>query len=119
MIDLQTILGGTMAATLAAWFFGKAKHSTWYTHIRARLGMFSLELGCIISKWGNTYLRALWEPLETVVVDWFLFMAEQFAVGMRRDNAVKLQEHLTRLEDVGSQARAEVIREKLDAKSAA
>lgn len=113
MTQLQTWLAGGGGATLLLWILGKFKASDKYAAIRASIGTASSDFGAIVSKLGNSYLKVFWEPLETMFTDWFLFMAEQFAVGLRRDNPVKIQEQIGRLEGVGSTKRVEAVKQAL------
>lgn len=114
----QTWLLSGGGATIALWILGKFKTSDKYAAIRDNLGQASESLGAMVSGLGNSYLKVFWEPLESVLTDWFLFMAEQFAVGMRKDNPVKMQEQVDRLDGVGSVTRMEALKKALEPKEA-
>ncbi len=106
------IPGGIAAALF---ILGLFKNSRAYVAVRDTLGVFSYNIGKAASAIGNSRLKGLYEPMEAVLVDWFLFMAEQLAAGLRNDNVEKLKVHRERLEGVGSETRLAAVEEKIQA----
>lgn len=109
-------LGGkVLAPIMILWALGQFRGSAPYKGLRSALGKFSENLGESISRLGNSKLRWAYEPLEALFLDFGPFMFEQLGVGMRKDNPSKdLPAQLERLEGVGSEARAEAIRKKME-----
>ncbi len=97
------------APFIAIYFLGLFRGSSPYRGLRVALDNFSETLGAQVSRLGNSKLKGIYEPLEDVLVDFFLFMAEQFAVGLRKDNPEKMLDHAERLCDVKSKTRLSAI----------
>ncbi len=107
--------GAAVLATVLGWILGKAAGSAAYKAARATVGRVASRAGEAVSAIGKSKLGSLSTPLEDVATDFVAFPVEQFFVGLRKDNAGKLEKQLDRLEDVGSQTRANGIAEKLKA----
>lgn len=103
------------AAAVFVFLLGLFKGSKAYANARNALGIASFNLGRQISKIGNTRLAGLWEPIEAIACDFLLFIPEQIAAGLRADNVEKLQEHVERLDGVGSETRKAATEAKIDA----
>jgi hypothetical protein len=116
IIGAQTLkaAGGVFGVAACLWVIGLFQGSKAYAGLRNALGKFSENLGRQVSRLGNSRLKGLYEPIESVAVDFFLFMAEQFAVGLRKDNQEEMAKHVERLEGVGSETRAAAIKAKLE-----
>ncbi len=104
MTTQHLIIPGGIAA-IALFILGLFRNSKAYTAVRDTLGTFSFNLGKSISSIGNSKLKGVYEPIEAILTDWFLFMAEQMAAGMRNDNPDKLRTYISRLDGVGSETR--------------
>lgn len=102
-----------IAPIVAVYVLGLFRGSAPYRGLRSALGKFSENLGVQVSRLGNSKLKGLYEPIEDVFVDFWLFMGEQFAVGLRKDNPEKMLEHAERLYDVGSKTRLDGIINKM------
>lgn len=105
--------GSAAAATALAWILGKLSGFAAYQAARATAGRVLYRVGQGINKLGESRLGNLWAPLEDVATDWGYFLVEQFFAGLRADNVDKMEKHLDRLEDVGSESRAKAVAEKL------
>ncbi len=101
------------APFIAIYVLGLFRGSTPYRGLRSASGKFSENLGSQVSRLGNSKLKGIYEPIEDVLVDFFLFMAEQFAVGLRKDNPEKMLDQAERLYDVGSKTRLDGIINKM------
>ncbi len=102
------------SAAIALFVLGLFRNSKAYTAVRDSLGVASYNLGKSISALGNSKLKGVYEPIEAIVVDWFLFMAEQMGAGLRNDNVEKMQVYAKRLEGVGSETRKAAIDAKIE-----
>lgn len=107
------LTGKVLAVTLILFALGMFRGSGPYKTVRNALGKFSENLGVAVSRIGNSKLKGLYEPLEALFIDYWLFMWEQFAVGLRKDNPEKMVEQVERLKGVGSETRIEGIKRKL------
>jgi hypothetical protein len=103
------------AGALLTYLLGLASKSQWYAKAREAVGRFSMAAGVGLSAIGASKLKFLWNPLESVLCDFILFAAEQFSAGLRKDNPEKMEQHLARLEDVGSVTRATALAAKIEA----
>jgi hypothetical protein len=110
-IENMMLPGGVAAALF---ILGLFRNSRGYLAVRDALGVASYNLGKAASAAGNSKLKGIYEPIEAVIVDWFLFMAEQMAAGMRNDNPEKLKTHIRRLDGVGSETRKAAVGAKLE-----
>lgn len=91
--------------------FGNSKA---YAKAREYIGRAAESAGAGLSAFGSSKIgKVLWDPTEKVLCDFLFFAIEQFAVGLRKDNAEKLERQLERLESVGSESRADAIAVKL------
>lgn len=103
-----------MGAMVSVFIIGLFRGSSAYKGIRNTLGKFSENLGLTVSRLGNSKLKGVYEPIEAVLIDFVLFMAEQFAVGLRADNLDKMAIQADRLEGVGSETRLQAIKSKME-----
>lgn len=110
-----TLKGQAVLVSLGLWLLGTFGKSTWYQKLREAVGRGAEAAGAAVSALGTSRLKGLWNPIERVICDFVLFAAEQFAVGLRKDNPEKMEEHLVRLEQVGSQTRADAVAVRLAA----
>lgn len=101
--------GKATLISLGIYLLSLFSNSEWYKQIREAIGRGAEAAGVGLSALGNSKLGFLWNPTERVLCDFLIFSAEQFAVGLRKDNPKKLEAQLERLEDVGSVRRAEAV----------
>lgn len=115
MLGLPLVKSAAMALTpvVAVYILGLFRGSAPYKGLRSALGKFSENLGHSISRIGNSKLKGFYEPIESVLIDFLLFMAEQMAVGLRKDNKEKLYDQAERLSGVESETRLKGILEKI------
>jgi hypothetical protein len=112
---LGTLGGQIGLAATVVWAFGLFRSSVWYGKVREAVGRGAEAAGAAVSAIGTTKLKGMWDPIEGVICDFVLFAAEQFSVGLRKDNPEKMATHLDRLESVGSRSRADALAAKLGA----
>ncbi len=117
---LGTLKGQALIAGVGLWALGLFSKSAAYRKVREALGRAAYSLGAHLSGLATAKLgRLTWAPLENVLADFLGFAVEQFFAGLRSDNVEKLEARLDALEDVGSEARAQAVAQKLAALSAA
>jgi len=104
----NALIGSFLIAVVA--IAGKSKA---YKSIRESWGRACEAAGIGVSAIGNTWLKVLWDPIESMFLDFIAFGAEQFAVGLRKDNPAKLVAQLERLTEVDSKTRSAAIIEKI------
>ncbi len=109
-----TLAAGTLGVSMILWGLGRIRNFQAFKSFREAWGRFAMGLGEVVSKIGNTRLKVLWQPIEDILCDLVLFFAEQFAVGLRRDNPEKIEKQIERLEEVESIARSRMLTKKLE-----
>ncbi len=103
------------SAVVIAYIIGLFSNSSIYLSIRKVIGRISFKAGDMVSGFATSKVgKVVWNPLESVLVDFGLFAIERFAAGLRNDNIEKIQEQVERLKDVGSVFQLEVMEGKLD-----
>ncbi len=111
MTNTHIAISSAAAGTL--FILGLFRNSKLYTGVRDTLGTVTYNFFKSVSRLGNSKLSGIYEPIEAIYVDFFLFMAEQAAAGLRSDNPEKLRVYAERLDGVGSETRKAAVEAKL------
>lgn len=108
------LTGPALLAALAMWVLGYLAKSKGYRSTRAAYGKACERAGVLVDAFLGRKLALIWNPLEQFILDWVGFGWEQFAVGLRKNDASALVRQADRLDGVGSNNRLAMIRRQLE-----
>lgn len=107
--------GMTVISVFVVWGLGSLSGSKPYKAGRAAWGKACKGVGVTIDRVvGSKLGRHFWNPIEKVLVDFLGFGSEQIVAGLQENDLVAMAEQHERLESVGSVARLEMVKEKME-----